>query len=223
MLDGLTGFDHVVLALCLLFVILGIARGLVAESLSLGAFILAAIAVRMFHEPVTGWLEPRTGGEASAAILAFLGLFFGVLLLGRLVSGLARGAVHQTVLGPVDRVAGGAFGLMKAVLLAAVLFMLAQFATGFFDPARQSPGWLMNSRSAPFLAYVGGEMVSWLEEARETGFQSFPGLPEGHPPLDPFADPEAGGPAELPPEPGYSPEDNRRLEELIANGEAVDL
>lgn len=221
MLEGLTGFDHVVLAICLLFVILGIARGLVAESLSLGAFIAAAFAVRLFHEPVTLWLEPRTGGEASAAILAFLGLFFGVLLLGRLLSGLLGGAVRDSALGPVDRVAGGAFGLMKGVILAAVLFMAVQFATGFFDPDRRSPTWLVNSRSAPFLAYTGGLMVDWLEEAQGGALPGLPALPEGHPPIGPFDTPPVAEP--LPDEPGYSPEDNRRLEELIEKGEAVEL
>jgi len=212
----------VVLALCLLFVILGVARGLVAESLSLGAFLAAAVAVRLFHQPVTLWLAPRTGGEASAAIIAFLALFFGILLLGRIVASLAGGAVRASALGPVDRLAGGAFGLMKGVLLAAVLFMLAQFATGFFDPGSRAPGWLANSRSAPFLAYAGSQMVNWLEDARQADLPDFPGLPEGHPPIEPFSAPPGAAPEPLP-EPGYSPEDSQRLEDLIEKGEAVEL
>jgi membrane protein required for colicin V production len=220
MLDGLTGFDYVVLALAGLFLVAGLVRGFVSESLTLGAWLAAAIAVRLFHEPVTGWLEPITGGKASAAIVAFLLLFFGVLLAGRLLASTAGRATRSSMIGPLDRMAGGAFGLFKALVLATVIFMTVRFTTGYFDPARESPDWLTKSASAPFLDFAGSQMVNWLEEARDNGF---PKLPEGHPPIGPFR----GGPdGEVPatsPEPGYSPEANRRLEELIEKGEAIEL
>lgn len=222
MIDQLAGFDYVVLALLALFLIAGAARGLVAESLSLGAWLAAAVAVRLFHEPVTGWLEPRTGGEASAAIVAFLLLFFGVLMAGRMLAGMAGRATRQSVIGPLDRLAGGAFGIAKGLVLATVLFMTVRFATGFFDPARASPDWLTQSMSAPFLDYAGHQMVHWMEEARANGI---PRLPDGHPPIGPgpFGEPSGGTPPALRPEPGYSPEANQRLDELIEKGEAVEL
>lgn len=222
MLDGLTGFDYVVLAIVGLFLLAGLARGFVAESLSLGAFLAAAIAVRLFHEPVTGWLEPRTGGEASAAIVAFLLLFFGVLLAGRLIAGVAGRATRSSAIGAFDRLAGGGFGILKGLVLATVLFMTVRFATGFFDSRRQSPEWLTASVSAPFLDFAGSQMINWLEEARDSGF---PTLPEGHPPIGsgPFGGPPGEALPGARPEPGYAPEANRRLEELIEKGEAVEL
>ncbi|WP_448586120.1 CvpA family protein [Thermaurantiacus sp.] len=215
MLSGLTGFDLVVLALVGLFLLVGLARGLVAETLSLAAWVAAALAVRLFHEPVTRWLMPRTGGEPSAVILAFLGLFFGTIVLGRLLAGLLGEASRRSAIGPLDRLAGGAFGAAKGVLLASVLFVLVQFLTGFFDPGRRSPAWLMESRSAPLLSQVAAAMIDWLEEA--AAFPDVSVLPEDHPPVDP----SLIGPAA--PEPAYTPEDNRRLEELIEKGEAVEL
>lgn len=220
MLESLTGFDYVVLALVGLFLVAGLARGFVSESLTLGAWLAAAISVRLFHEPMTGWLQPVTGGKASAAIVAFLLLFFGVLMAGRLLAGLAGRATRTSVIGPLDRMAGGAFGILKGLVLATVIFMTVRFTTGYFDPARESPDWLTKSASAPFLDFAGGQMVAWLEEARDNGF---PKLPEGHPPIGPFRDGPDGEVPTASPEPGYSPEANRRLEELIEKGEAVEL
>ncbi|MCS6987127.1 MAG: CvpA family protein [Sphingomonadaceae bacterium] len=220
MLDTLTGFDWVVLAIVGLFLAIGVARGLVAETLSLAAWVAAALAVRLFHEPVTRWLEPRTGGEASAAVLAFLCLFFGALLAGRLVAAFAGRAARASTVGPLDRLAGGAFGALKGLLLATVVFMTLRFTTGFFEPGRRSPDWLMTSVSAPFLDYAGRQLVHWLEEATEP---QLPALPEGHPPIGPFGGPFAAPDAAPLPEPGYPPEDNRKLEELIAKGEAIEL
>jgi membrane protein required for colicin V production len=217
MMDGLTGFDYVVLALVGLFLVVGLFRGLVTETLSLAAWVAAAFAVRLFHEPVTKWLEPQTGGEASAAIVAFLGLFFGTLVLGRFLASFVGQASRRSAIGPLDRVAGAAFGAAKGGILATVLFMLVQFMTGFFDPGRSSPAWLTESRSAPFLALGAATMIHWLEEARDADVPGLSGLPEGHPPIDPGAlEPRE-------PEPAYAPEDNRRLEELIEKGEAVEL
>jgi membrane protein required for colicin V production len=220
MMEGLTGFDYVVLTIVGLFFVVGLLRGLVTEALSLLAWGAAVIAVRLFHEPLTGYLTPQTGGEPSAAIVAFLLLFFGTVLLGRVLAGLAGRASKASVIGPFDRVLGGAFGAAKGGILATVLFMLAVFMTGFFDAERESPAWLTQSKSAPALSAAAGVMISWLEAAQVEVPAGFPGLPDDHPPIGPFAeDPEGLEPAE----PAYTPEDNQRLEELIRKGEAVAL
>ncbi len=219
-MEGLTGFDYVVLALVGLFLLVGLARGLVTEALSLAAWLAAAVAVRLFHQPVTAMLVPTTGGEPSAAILAFLLLFFGTLFAGRLLATTLGRTSRASVLGPLDRVAGAAFGAAKGGILATVLFMLVVFTTGFLDPRQSSPEWLARSASAPYLTLAASSMIHWMEEARGEDLPDMPmlpGLPEGHPPLDPEALP---GDAR---EPAYLPEDNERLEELIAKGEAVEL
>ncbi|MFQ3596126.1 MAG: CvpA family protein [Sphingomonadaceae bacterium] len=218
----LTGFDYVVLTLVGLFLLVGLARGLVTEALSLAAWVAAAIAVRLFHQPVTGILAPNTGGEASAAILAFLLLFFGTLLVGRLLAATVGRASRESLLGPFDRVAGAGFGAAKGAILATVLFMLVQFTTGYFDPRRESPEWLTRSASAPFLTLAAATMIDWMEEAKKVEFPTF-SLPEGHPPIPPGMAPPRPGHGRPQAEQGYLPEDNRRLQELIEKGEAVDL
>lgn len=218
----LTGFDWVVIVLVGLLSLIGLLRGFTQEAISLAGWIGAAIVVRLFHENVTMWLVPRVGGDASAAIIAFLVLFFGTVIAAKLLANAAGGAAKRSVLGPMDRVLGLGFGGLKGVILASVLFLLTQFATGFFDPARSAPEWLTNSRSAPLLALSANAMVGWVQALqKETGVADGDGsgagfaLPPGHPPLeDPMADPMARDPG------GYTDSDRQALDKLLEEGAA---
>lgn len=223
-----TGFDWVVLVLVGLLALAGLMRGFTHEALSLAGWIGAAIVVRFFHEDLTTWLSPRVGGDASGAIIAFLLLFFGTVIAARLLAGAVGGAAKRSVLGPMDRLLGLGFGALKGVILASVLFLLAQFATGLFDEDRTPPDWLLKSRSAPLLALSANAMVGWVQtmqadgpDAPASGFD----LPPGHPPLEgPFGPGQADPAAE---EPGYSPEDrqalDRLLDEAAEKGEQVEI
>jgi membrane protein required for colicin V production len=225
----LTGFDYVVIMLVGLLGLGGLMRGLTQEAISLAGWIGAVLVVRFFHEDLTGWLAPRTGGEAAGAIIAFLLLFFGTILAARILAGTLGGLTRKSVIGPIDRVLGLGFGALKGVLLSAALFLLLQFGTGLFDPARQSPAWLMESRSAPFLALAAGTMVGWVQDIQKAdpgGFDlpgaAIPGLPPGHPALPGFPGQPEG--PRLPPghpllegrgDEGYSPEDREALDRLL--------
>jgi len=218
----LTGFDWVVIVLVGLLSLIGLLRGFTQEAISLAGWIGAAIVVRLFHEDVTMWLVPHVGGDASAAIVAFLVLFFGTVIVAKLLANAAGSAAKRSVLGPMDRVLGLGFGGLKGVILASVLFLLTQFATGFFDPDRSSPEWLTNSKSAPLLALSANAMVGWVQEFQKDavsdgGAGSGAGfaLPPGHPLLEqPMGDPmqrDRGG---------YTQEDRQALDKLLEEGAA---
>ena len=99
-LSAFTGFDYVVLTIIALFAIGGLMRGLTQEAFSLAGWLGAAVVVRLFHEEATVWLAPRVGGEASGAIIAFLLLFFGTLILGRILATTIGGATRRSAIGP---------------------------------------------------------------------------------------------------------------------------
>lgn len=227
--EGFTGFDWVVVSLVGLLGIAGLMRGFTQEALSLAGWIVAIVVVRMFHQDATLWLAPRVGGDASGAIIAFLLLFFGTVFAARLIAGAAGGFAKRSLLGPMDRLLGLGFGALKGLILSSVLFLLAQFATGLFDPDQQLPDWLVESRTAPILSLSADAMVGWVKELQDDKAGGFelpegmtlpPGvLPPGHPPLE---DPAAAGADE-----GYSAEDRRALDELLEegakNGEQVEI
>ncbi len=226
-IEGFTGFDWVVVTLVGLLAVAGLMRGFTQEALSLAGWIVAIVVVRMFHQNLTLWLVPRVGGEAAGASVAFLLLFFGTVIAARIVAGAAGGFAKRSGLGPLDRTLGLGFGALKGLILASALFLLAQFATGLFDPAQQLPDWLVKSRSAPILSLSADAMVGWVQELQDDKAGAFelpegmtlpPGvLPPGHPPLGegPGADgPGAGGTDSG----GYSAQDRQALDELLNEG-----
>ncbi len=221
-----TSFDYVVLTLVLLFAIGGLMRGFTQEAFSLAGWIAAAVVVRFFHEDATAWLAPRTGGDASGAIIAFLLLFFGTLILGRILATTLGGATRRSAIGPIDRVLGLGFGAVKGIILASALFLLTQFGTGLFDPDRTPPDWLLKSRSAPLLALSADAMVGWVHGLQQSdGKIAIPGLPEGHPMLDPETLPPGFDPRTSPSEQrgGYSADDREALDRLLEKGETTDI
>lgn len=225
-LAAFTGFDWAVLTLVGLLAVGGLMQGFTSGVLSLLAWVAAVFAVRWFHEPVTAWLAGLTGGEASGAIVAFLLLFFGTVLVGRGIARAAGGAARRNgVIGPFDRVLGLGFGALKGVLLATAAFVVLQFATGLFDEDRKPPAWLAEARSAPLLTAFGEAMVTWIDgfDQRETGVTEgilpvprLPQLPPGHP-LQPRIGPEDRG--------GQTPEERDALDRLLEEGadEAVEI
>ncbi len=238
-LSAFTGFDYVVLTLIGLLAIGGLMRGFTQEAISLAGWVAAAVVVRFFHEEATSFLAPKVGGEASGAIIAFLLLFFGTLILARIIAGSIGGAARRSAIGPLDRLLGLGFGALKGILLASVLFLLTQFSTGLFDPERTPPDWLMKSRSAPLLALSANAMVGWVHDLQDTdGTLGIPGLPPGHPLVEPGQrGPSLGGPSlDEPPgdqgprgrspsedKGGYSPEDREALDRLLEKGETTDI
>ena len=226
-LSAFTGFDYVVLTIIALFAIGGLMRGLTQEAFSLAGWLGAAVVVRLFHEEATVWLAPRVGGEASGAIIAFLLLFFGTLILGRILATTIGGATRRSAIGPIDRVLGLGFGAVKGIILSSVLFLLTQFGTGLFDPDRTPPDWLTQSRSAPLLALSANAMVGWVHELQEAdGAFAIPGLPPGHPMLDdnsPKRGPDLAPPSPADEKGGYSRQDREALDRLLEKGENTDI
>jgi membrane protein required for colicin V production len=215
----LNGFDWVVLALVGLLAIGGLLRGFTQEAISLAGWIGAAVVVRLFHEQATLWLAPRVGGDASGAIIAFLLLFFGTVMAAKLLAGAIGGAAKRSPLGPIDRLLGLGFGGLKGVILASVLFLLTQFATGLFDPQRTPPAWLTGSKSAPLLTLSAKAMVGWVHEFQKdsgigTSFPPGTPLPPGHPPLEG----PAPGAANADENGGYSRQDREALDKLLDEG-----
>ncbi len=221
---GLTGLDYVVIALVGLFAISGLMRGFTQEALSLSGWIAAILVVRFLHEPATAWATPKTGGEASAAILSFIILFFGTIIAGRAIASAAGGFARRSAIGPLDRLLGGGFGAVKGVILASAGFLLLGFATSVFSDTRSAPAWMATSRSTPLLRLTSAIMVGWVKEA-DLNAPEFPDMPilPGMPPeasprerLRDERDLPPGHPAEnQTTHGGYAPADREALDALL--------
>ena len=148
--------------------LIGFVRGLVHEVLSLFAWVVAILMLKMFHTPFQASLAEPVGTEAGAAVLAFALLFLPSFIFIKLVARAIGKRSRRSVLGPVDRVLGGGFGLLKGLLAATFFFLLANLATDLvYGPEADRPAWMRNSRTYPLLNASGRAIVDWVEARRE--------------------------------------------------------
>jgi membrane protein required for colicin V production len=147
---------------------IGFVRGLVHETLSLLAWVVAIIMLRMFHTPVSVSLAGAVGSATGAAVLAFIILFLPSFLFMKLLARSIGRRTRTSVLGPFDRVLGGGFGMLKGLLAVTLFFLLANLATDLtYGPDEQRPEWMRNSRTYPLLNASGRAVVDWVEARRK--------------------------------------------------------
>jgi len=146
---------------------IGFVRGFVHEVLSLFAWVVAIAMLKLFHGQLWEGLTPSVGTSSGAAVLAFALLFvpsfFFVKLLARSIGGKTR----RSMLGPVDRILGGGFGMLKGLMGATLFFLLANLATDMvYGPQADRPEWMTRSRTFPLLNASGRAIVDWVEARR---------------------------------------------------------
>ncbi len=164
----MTALDVFVFLLLIGGAAVGFVRGFVHEVISLLAWAVAIAMLKLFHEQLwTGLINTGTSSPA-AAVLAFAILFVPSFLLVKLLArALGKKTRRVPVLGPVDRVLGGGFGMLKGLLGATLFFLLANLSTDLvYGPEAQRPEWMRKSRTFPLLNASGRAIVDWVEGAR---------------------------------------------------------
>ena len=147
---------------------IGFVRGLVHEVLSLLAWVVAIVMLRLFHEPISTGLVDLVGSATGAAVLAFVLLFLPSFLFMKLIARSIGKRTRTSVLGPVDRVLGGGFGMLKGLLAVTLFFLLANLATDLvYGPEADRPDWMRESRTYPLLNASGRAVVDWVETRRK--------------------------------------------------------
>ena len=163
----MTALDIIALVLLGGGAVLGAMRGFVQEALSLIAWVLAVLAVKFLHTPVTNALASPVGSGSGAAALAVVILFGLTFLAGKLLAQSLGKRTRTSVLGPVDRVLGLGFGFLKGLILASLLFLLA---TLVLDTVRGGPGnrpeWLRGAQTYTLLDASSRAMADWVNRRR---------------------------------------------------------
>lgn len=134
----MTGYDVFALIVVLLSAGSGWLRGGVREIVTLFSFVLAAI-LALIALPVTGPLargliDPAWAGSIAAVVVVFLIIYFAIRTAGSLVTKSLKGSGG---LGIVDRIAGTAIGMVRALVLLGVVHLVIVAAT----PPERLPGW----------------------------------------------------------------------------------
>lgn len=149
---------------------IGFVRGFVHELVSLFAWVAAIAMLKLFHTPVQEGLIGAVGTDAGAAVVAFALLFLPSFVIVKLLAKSMARRTRRSVLGPVDRVLGGGFGMLKGLIVATLFYLLANLATDMvYGPQAERPEWMRSSRTYPLLNASGRAIIDWVESRRLAG------------------------------------------------------
>jgi membrane protein required for colicin V production len=144
-----TGYDVFAIVVILFSVAAGWVRGGVREIITLLSATLAAL-VALISLPWTAsigrsFVDPEWAGSILAAVLTFFVVYFGLRLVGSMISKSAKDNPH---LGGVDRVFGLLIGGIRALVLIGAVHLVVVAAM----PGERTPRWLTNAALYPVSA-----------------------------------------------------------------------
>jgi membrane protein required for colicin V production len=117
--------DIAIVGLILVSVLVGLARGLVREVLSLAIWACALLVAWLYHPRLLVLFESWTESGSVRLAASFAILVFIVLIIGTLVGHVLTTLVEKTGLTGTDRLLGGLFGALRGGLLIAMSVFLA--------------------------------------------------------------------------------------------------
>ena len=116
--------DWILAAVVVASVIAAMMKGFVRELISLASVVAGLVIAALGYQRAALWFDDLTRSHNVALGLGFLTLFLGTLLVGALVSVLARKLIQKAGLQWFDRFLGGVFGLVRGVVVDCILLMV---------------------------------------------------------------------------------------------------
>ena len=161
--------DIILICIIAIFLIRGFFRGLVQEILSLIAVVIAIFLASNYQHFLVPHLELYINSEITVNALAYVLIFFGTIIVFWLLAKALRTMMDITLLGWVDRLAGGVFGTIEGALIALILLMFLQSFAPESDLLRESK---IAPRSQHMLQLVGDLAPQSMRDAlKSRGFE----------------------------------------------------
>ena len=131
-----TAVDWILLAVLGLSLLLGMWRGIVHEVLSLVGWVAAFYVSQMYAPLAAAWLPMEGSSQMLRYAAGFVVVFIAVLVVTVLVSWVVKKLVSAVGLGPLDRLLGSLFGLLRGVVI-----LLAVTVLVGMTPMRETEAW----------------------------------------------------------------------------------
>lgn len=149
------------IAVVALSALIGAVRGLTFEVLSLAGWLAAWFAGLWLGPWLAPYLPIGVVGSALNDVASFACAFIGVLLVWGLMARAVSALVRRTLLSPVDRLLGAAFGCVRGVLV-----LLAIVTVVAYTPAVTTLAW-RDSVGVVWLNAVLRELMPYLAPRRD--------------------------------------------------------
>ena len=130
--------DCILAGIVVASVVTAMMKGFVQELISLASVLLGLGVAALWYSRAALWFDDLTKSHEIALGLGFLVLFLGIVLAGALVGLVARKLIKTAGIQWFDRFLGGIFGLVRGVLIDAILIMVMLAFAIKPDAVRQS-------------------------------------------------------------------------------------
>lgn len=144
MIGSFNILDIVLLIIVFLSIMFGIIKGFIRELFSLAFFIIAVVLAFLFYHDVGSLFIKSIKNRDVANFTGFIIVFASVLIIGSIVTYLVKKIFTVGPLKSIDMILGGVFGLIRGVLISAIIvFALISFPV--------SDDLIVKSRLSPFV------------------------------------------------------------------------
>ena len=163
--------DYVFIGIVLFSVLVGALRGFIREALSLAAWVLAFVLALRYGPEVADRLKDHVDSPLVRTAAGYILPFFAVLLAGGILIWIVSWLIRGAGLGPVDRMLGSGFGLLRGGLIVVALVMLAGMGALGREP------WWKRSILVPQIQPLAKEMQALIPSGWLAYLQSPPVSP----------------------------------------------
>jgi len=149
--------DWIIVVIIVLSVIQAAISGFFHEAFGIAGLILGYLLAAWNYQRLAARYAPYLKSMWLGEIGAFLVIFLAVLLVAGIAGRITRHIVKEAGLSFVDRILGGALGLLRGVLMVGVILI----SMAAFTPTST---WLEGSELAPYFLVVGRAAI-WVAPA----------------------------------------------------------
>jgi membrane protein required for colicin V production len=135
-------------------------RGFLWETLTIFAWVAAAFACLYFGPYIIPMTHSLVHTDWLASLLAYAAVFLGVFIPLAFMSSRFSQSVKHSPIGPLDRAAGVAFGVVRGL----VIVGLAYLAFTYFVPIRNQPRWLTEARLLPVVQSAADVLLTVIPD-----------------------------------------------------------
>jgi uncharacterized membrane protein required for colicin V production len=131
-------------------------RGFMWETLTIFAWVAASFGCLYFGPYIIPLTRSLVSQTWLASLLAYAAVFLAVFIPFAFMSHRFSESVKHSPIGPLDRAAGLAFGVVRGL----VIVGLAYLAFTYFVPIRQQPNWVTEARLLPVVQDAADVLLS---------------------------------------------------------------
>jgi membrane protein required for colicin V production len=202
-----TAFDVIAILVLMISAGVGFVRGGTREVVTVLAFALS-VAIAVFGLRFTGPLaqkaiHPAFLAEVTAGLAVFVAAYALLWLAGR---ALMRGIRETEMLSGLDRAAGVGFGLLRALVLLGVFYLLFNIAT----PPERAPHWIRGAALYPLSGAAGHVLMALAPKGQAMAGRVAPALERAL-----KVDASDGPAAASGKGPGYDERSRRSVDDLV--------